>query len=334
MKILSKEQAESFDTFVNMHDSFIIAGHKEPDGDCISASLGVAAILDKKKKPYQLVSAGPFKRPEIKMYEKRFAKVATLTHTDAKQGLIIVDCGEIKRLGDIFPSDGLPTNLTSSNIFIIDHHRTSVPETERYIIEPDTPATACIVQQLYEKLIGQPDAATAEILFFGLATDTGYFHFLGSDSAEVFKAAARLVEYGVNPRIVFDKMTSGKPYSTRKLLGVMLDRATQYFKGKLIVTYETMDDTRRLGTEGRDSDSLYQLLLSSANVEAVVFIRQETEQSCTMGFRSRDDIDVSRIAAVFGGGGHKNAAGCSTPGVIEDLLPKVINEFEKFFQAI
>ena len=107
----------------------------------------------------------------------------------------------------------------------------------------------------------------------------------------------------------------------------MLERAEQKFGGKLIVTCETQEDTRKYAAEGRDSDSMYQLLLSVDNVEAVVFIRQETDHSCTAGFRSRGDIDVSAIAAHFGGGGHKNAAGLSTEGTIDTLLPKILEEF-------
>ena len=124
-------------------------------------------------------------------------------------------------------------------------------------------------------------------------------------------------------------MNSGKPFSTRKLLGIMLSRAEQYFNGKLIVTYETLEDTNLYGKEGRDSDSLYQLLLSVDEVQAVLFVRQDTDKTCTAGFRSKDVIDVSAIAAKFGGGGHKNAAGLSTEGTLDTLLPKIISEFEK-----
>ncbi len=328
MKIINDQQAQSFKEFVQAYDSLIIVGHKEPDGDCIASSLGVVAILKKMGKPYQLISAGPFKRTEIKPYEKLFGKQATILQTGKKTGLIIVDCGEFKRIGEVFSQDTLATDMSSLPTFFIDHHKTSFPESEHYIIEPTSPATSYLVQQLYEKLIGPLDKETAQILFFGLATDTGYFRFLEENSSDIFQAASRLVDAGVSPRTTYDSMTSGKPFSTRKLLGVTLARATQYYKGKLIITYETMEDTRNYGGEGRDSDSLYQLLLSCIDVEVVVFIRQETEQSCTMGLRSRDQIDVSTVAAAFGGGGHKNASGCSTLGTIEELIPKILSEFE------
>ena len=86
---------------------------------------------------------------------------------------------------------------------------------------------------------------------------------------------------------------------------------------------------KKFGKDGRDSDSLYQLLLSVDGVQAVLFVRQDTDKTCTAGFRSKDAIDVSSIAAKFGGGGHKNAAGLSTEGTIDTLLPQIIKEFEK-----
>ena len=124
-------------------------------------------------------------------------------------------------------------------------------------------------------------------------------------------------------------MSGGKAWSTRKLLGIMLDRAERYCGGKLVATYEKMEDTRRYGQEGRDSDALYTLMLAVDGVEAVLFLRQETENSCTAGFRSRKSCDVSAIASKFGGGGHKNASGASIEGRVETLLPAIIKEFSK-----
>jgi phosphoesterase RecJ-like protein len=67
-------------------------------------------------------------------------------------------------------------------------------------------------------------------------------------------------------------------------------------------------------------------------MEAIVIIRQESPEKCTLGFRSRDAVDVAAIAAQFGGGGHKNAAGLTIAGTIEELQPKIIEAFRKIFQ--
>ena len=327
MHIITQSETEKFKNFLDAHDSFIIAGHKEPDGDCIASTLGLAELVKRLGKKTYTVNAGPFKRTELKKYEKEFKKkLKNSLFGNKKTALIMTDCSEFFRLGDI------DERLSSLDTFIIDHHKTADANPDNSIIDPSAPAAASIVQQLFENIIGKLDAATAETLFFGLATDTGFFRFLDSSSKETFKAASRLVECGANPRATYDDITGGKPYSTRKLLGVLLSKAETYFNGKLVITVENIEDTRRYGQEGRDSDSLYQLLLSCASVQAVVFIREESEQSCTLGFRSRDNIDVSTVASVFGGGGHKNAAGACTEGTPLSLTKKIIDEFSKVFE--
>ena len=180
-----------------------------------------------------------------------------------------------------------------------------------------------------EKICQSIPEEIAKILFFGLSTDTGFFRFLTNESKEVFNSAARLVESGANPRTTYQDITSGKPWNTRKLLGILLDRAERYENGKLVITYETLEDTKKYGQEGRDSDALYSLMLEVESVEAVAFIRQDTEFTCTLGLRSKDKCDVSLIAKTFGGGGHKNASGASTNGIIKDLIPRLLTEFSK-----
>lgn len=324
MIIIPDSKIKEFENFLDNHNFFYVAGHKEPDGDAIFSCLGMAEILKSRNLDYQLLSAGSFKRNEIKPKAKLFSnEMRFISEPERKKtGLIILDCSEISRLGDI---EG---DLKNLDTFIIDHHKTAAAS-ENSIIDSSSPACCCLVQQIYEKLVGKLTQKSAEYFFFGLATDTGYFRFLDTTSAEVFRQTARLIEAGVNPRKVYDTITGGKAYSTRKLLGIMLDRAERRYNNKLVITYETMEDTKKWGQEGRDNDSLYSLLLSVEGVEAVLFVRQDTELTCTCGFRSRDAVDVSAIAAKFGGGGHKNAAGLSIDGKIKDVTEKICLEFSK-----
>lgn len=326
MRILTGEEAASFRLFVEGHDFFFVAGHREPDGDCVSSCLALGMLLDECGKGFQLLSAGPFKRTEIASYEARFSPAMRFLSEEERKrsALIIVDCSDLPRLGNI---EG---DFKGLDTFIIDHHKSSDGMSgTNAIVDPTAPAACCLVQMLYEKMLGSLKRDAAEVLFLGLATDTGYFRFLGTDSSNVFGAAGRLVDAGVSPRRVYDEMTGGKPWTTRKLLALLLTRAKQYLDGKLVVTYETMEDTFKWGMNGRDNDALYQALLSTEGVEAVVFLRQETESTCTGGFRSRGEVDVSLIAAKFGGGGHKNASGMSVESTIDTLLIAVVKEFAK-----
>ncbi len=323
---IPQNTTDEFKSFIENHNFFFIIGHKEPDGDCITSCLGIAAILDFFNKPYQLLSAGPFKRNEVLRWQEKFSDTMEFQDESERKssGLIIADCSELSRLGDI---DG---DLKGFDTFVIDHHKTSGLEYGmKGYVNSEAPACAFLVQLFYEALIGSVPSDLAKDLFFGLCTDTGFFRFLTENSAEVFAAASRLVSDGANPRTTYREINSGKPYSTRKLLGILLGRAERYLDGKLVVTYETLDDTKKWGMEGRDSDSLYQLMLSAKGVEAVVFLRQDTLTTCTGGFRSQDKIDVSVVAAKFGGGGHKNASGMSCNGRVETLIPQIVKEFAR-----
>ncbi|MBR7064141.1 MAG: bifunctional oligoribonuclease/PAP phosphatase NrnA [Treponema sp.] len=326
MEYITQDEVVLFKSFIEQHDFFYIIGHKEPDGDAIGSCIGLSHIVKAFGKQYQLLSAGPFKRTEISNYSPLFSSEMTFLTSDERKnaGLIIADCSEFSRLGDI---EG---DLKNLDTFIIDHHKTSsCPENAKAIIYPTSPATCVLVQLLYEKILGPVPKDCAEILFFGICTDTGFFRFLDNLSSSIFESTARLIKAGANPRTTYESINSGKPFSTRKLLGTLLSRAEQHLNGKLILTYETMEDTHLMGQDGRDTDALYSILLSSKNVEAVAVLRQETPFNCTGGFRSKDKVDVSIVASKFGGGGHKNASGMSCEGKLDTLLPAVVKEFAR-----
>jgi phosphoesterase RecJ-like protein len=180
----------------------------------------------------------------------------------------------------------------------------------------------------------EPTREEAELLFFGLCTDTCYFRHVDSAGAETFEDAAALIRCGANPKAAYAAIHGGKSLDSRRLIGLILNRAESLYDGRLILSSEEYEETCRFGPEGRDSDSLYQLLQSVAGVEAIVIIRQETPENCTVGFRSRDRVNVAAIARSFGGGGHKNAAGLSIKGTIADLKPLIIKAFEKAFPPL
>ena len=326
MNPIPVEKFQELKTFIESHNFFFIAGHKEPDGDCVSSCIGISKVLEHFNKEYQLLNAGPFKRIEIKKYAPLFSEQMEFQSEEERKstGLIICDCSEIARLGEI---DG---DLKGFDTFIIDHHKTAeIPENAQAIVDSTSPSASLLVQLVYENLCGTVSKDLADVLFFGSMTDTGFFRFLSSNDAQVLVAFSRLLEAGADPRKTYDYITSGKSYTTRKLLGVMLDHAERYLDGKLIITYETMEDTKKWGQEGRDSDALYSTLLCVDGVEAVVFVRQDTETTCTAGLRSRDKVDVSQIASKFGGGGHKNASGLSCNGKLDTLIPQIVKEFAR-----
>ena len=324
MKVL--EMPESIKKFIGSFSEFIITGHKEPDGDCIGSMFALESFLrEKLNKKTVLLSAGPFKRTEIKNYENKTVSTLPEWCSSKKTGLIIVDCTNRERTGDISES------LKDYRTMIIDHHASNDSNEEAMFINSTSPAAVLLIQQIIEEMGYTPTKEQAKLLFFGLATDSGFFRHLDDTASPVFEAAARLVSYGANPKEAFNAMNGGKSANSRILISRILSRLHFYYDNQLAVSYETIDDTEKYGLEGRDSDMLYQLIQSIEGVEAIVIIRQETETNCTVGFRSRDKVDVRLIAESFGGGGHKQAAGLSVEGTIKELEPEIVKRFEKSF---
>ena len=326
-RIRESEVPDELLQFIKEGRKFIIVGHKEPDGDCVGSQLALASALRRMGKEAIPCSAGPFKRTEIKSYEHLFTLPPCDEGLKAGACVIIVDCSTTDRIGELDSFlEGLPTA-------IIDHHGNGQNRPEGGLVYVDARAlsTTFLVYNVITALGLELLPQEAELLFFGLCTDTGFFRHVDNGGAEIFDAAAALIRAGANPKAAFAAMYGGKSLGSRRLIGSILLRAESLFDGKLILSSEEYEETCLFGLEGRDSDSLYQLLQSVDGVQAIVIIRQESPEHCTVGFRSRDSVNVGRIAQSFGGGGHKNAAGLYIAGTIAELKPKIIKAFENIF---
>jgi len=308
--------------FIRDGTDFIIAGHEEPDGDCVGSQLAIASLLQRLGKTAVPCSAGPFKRNEVKPYAERF-----LPCPARREGMrvLVMDCTSRERVGDL-PIDGLPAAS-------VDHHASGNPWGDAVYLDPDAPSVTFMTEKIFLALDMEILPEEAELLFLGLCTDTGFFRHLdgGDRSKAFFETVARLCGKGASPKKAFAAINGGKSLNSRILMGTVLAKTRSYYGGRLLVSDETLEESKRYGLESRDSDMTYQLLQSIEGVEAMVLIRQETQEECTVGFRSRDRVDVAALAENFGGGGHKNAAGAKMRGIIRDLEKKITAAFAEWF---
>jgi len=319
MKHISRQLLDSLD----QADVFIILGHKEPDGDCIGSQLALGRFLVRRGKEVHLVSPGPFQRVELEPWKDLFAPHIPEQIEPDKTSVIVVDCSTLERI-DYLGAELSPLKL---HTIVIDHHSSGTPFGDIRHIDPGAPSVTLMILDIIEALDDTPTEEEAEILLFGLATDTGFFRHLEADSREVFEAIGRLTAYGASPKAIYNRMYGGRSLESKRLLGVLLERTRSYCDGKLIVTYETLEELNTFGIENRDSDSLYQQLQGVLGTEAILFIREERPGLCSVGLRANGDVDVGKIALSFGGGGHSKAAGFSWEGdcrkTMETVLPAV-----------
>ncbi len=312
--------------FIDSYTSFAIVGHKEPDGDCLCSQLTTASLLSKLGKRSVLLSPGPFVRPEIMHLEQEF-------HSSLETGIretgvspeaaIIVDCSTAERIGD------LGKELEGTPSCVIDHHASGDSFGRARFVDPDAPSVTLMIFQLYRFLRVRLEKEDAQLLMFGLCTDTGYFRHLGKNGADAFRVSADLVECGASAKETFHDMYGNRSLQSRTLLGLLLSRTESYFDGRFLLTYETLEDTGKYGRRNRDSDSLYQQLQAVAGCEGIALIREESETESSVGLRSLHDLDVGALAQRLGGGGHRNAAGYSVKGRVSEIRSALLEELER-----
>ena len=309
--------------FLKKYDCYVIVGHEEPDGDCLGSEMAMHAYLTSIGKKAFLCSPGPFTRPEIMSYQPLFiTEIPDMTENCA---MIILDCSTQERIG-IFS-----TLLTTIPSLVIDHHAAGRPFGDLRWIDSEVPAVTLMIQSIFEETSQGIDTKTKEALLLGLATDTGFFRHLEEEGAWVFGSASRLIEGAVNPKSTYRRMYGNRSLASRILLGRILGRVTSHFDGKVLASYETLEDKRELGEQARDSDLLYSILMGTTGMDALFIIREEEENKVSVGLRSLEIADVSVIARRFGGGGHMRAAGFQSVEKRTDLYETLLTIFSDIF---
>jgi phosphoesterase RecJ-like protein len=310
--------------FLTAHKTYYLVAHVEPDGDCLAAALGLGTFLNRVHGKFvRYFDAGPFDRREIQHLAPQFEdRLDPVTRAeDPDPAVIIVDCSGPDRVGPVAKDlSGLPTA-------VIDHHATGEPFGDVRFVDTSAAATCYLIQLIIEEMGATPTQEEAELLLFGIATDTGYFRHTEARSAGLFAAVSRLLLAGASPKAAHQQMFGGYKLASRFLLARLINRARVLEGGAAVVTWETLEDIEKFGKGSRDSDTLYELLFAVEGVRMIGLIREEPDGKCAGSLRSIDDIDVSKVAVLFGGGGHRRAAGFTVSGPVDVIRDQVVDEF-------
>ena len=303
----------------------VVIGHVGPDGDCIHSQIAMQKLLQRLGLEVHLVNAGPFSRKEIKKYEPLFAP-----HVDpqlhARNPLVVlVDCSTLDRIGY------LGDEIKGLTVLMIDHHASGSQFGDlSYIVSKSFSTTLCIMQ-LYKAFDVEMTNEIADHIFFGLATDTGFLKFIGPYRGETFHLMGELVELGVSPNDIFNRMEGGNSFASQQFLARLLLRTQPLLDGKLMLVIEEPEDLAEFDTDQRPSDSLYAHLLGVDDVEVVLYCKIVDTDVWELGFRAShsSSVDVGKISAAFGGGGHRKAAGATVRGNLKELQQQVISRIQE-----
>ncbi len=287
--------------------------HTNPDGDALGSMLALYVALKNKGKNVYAYCDTPIPEKYSCMYavedigfpQKRVHELA-----------ISVDCSSVDRLGRCMRSF-----LSAKNQIALDHHKTF----ERFapLCFADADASSC-AEIIYELLNGMKciDANVARLIFGGIVTDSACFSF-ASVTKRTHEIASDLLKYGFDSAQTIYDLFRSVSITKFKLSARVANRAQFFEDNKIALIVISADDMRALNATSEDTEGLVNDLINIDTVEVAYSLSQVGERNYKLSIRTKN-VDATDIANVFGGGGHKNAAGCRVNGFVEDIIEKLV----------
>lgn len=313
----------AFVEIVNSNETFLLTSHIRPDCDALGSELGMAGVLRSLGKNVQIVNGHPtppnltFIDPgnDIKVIGED-VQVEELKDMDV---MIILDTSAWAQLGDM----GEVVKTTNARKLIVDHHVSEDDLGAEPFKNTTAEATGRLVVEAADALGVELTAEIAKPVFAAVATDTGWYRF-GSAKGDTYRLAARLCDAGADPTGIYGELYERDTEGRVRLRGLILSRAKTELDGKLVHTYVLAEDFGATGALPSDTEDAINLTMAIAGTEVAVILVGQLDGGFKLSFRSRCDVDCSKLAETFNGGGHRAAAGAFISEPFESAQPKIL----------
>jgi bifunctional oligoribonuclease and PAP phosphatase NrnA len=300
---------------------FLLTSHVRPDGDSIGSQMALAYALRALGKHVRIVNRDAATPALLSFPGVRQIEIADKADGDV-DAVVVLECGDLGRTG--------LSGIERYFIINIDHHPGNAMFGAVNWFDGDAAACGEMVFELIRALGVPLSVEIATHIYLAILTDTGSFHY-SSISPNTFDICRQALEAGVDPvnvaRSVFDSNNVGR----LRLFGAVLNSIELDRSGRLATIYLDREMAQRAGGTYDDTEGLINLPLTVREIQAVVFFKEADGDGYRISMRSKGDIDVGAVAKQFGGGGHKNASGCTIPGEFDHVRAIVT---EKVARAI
>ena len=312
---------------IRKRQRFVITSHVRPDGDAIGSELAMAYALRHLGKEVRVVNQGPAPAAMADFPGVDGIEIADWVD-DPGDAVIVMECGDLARTG--------VAGLDRGFVINIDHHLgNSMYGSVNWF---DLSAAACgeMVFALVRELDVPVSFEIATHIYITILTDTGSFHY-SHISPTTFDICRQCVEAGVNSPAVARSIFDSSSLGGLKLFGAVLNNMDVNESRSLALLVADRALALACGASYEDLEGLNNLPLTVKEIQAVAFFKENGTDDWRVSMRSKGHVDVRAIAAEFGGGGHKNAAGCSAQGRLDDLKTvfrqKLVEQTEKAWTA-
>src|SRR6476469_3504647 len=291
------------------HDRFLVVTHENPDGDALGSLLATTVALRQLGKDTLMFLSGGAPLPREYAFMQLDGLLRELPDDTEDRVLVAVDCAKADRIG----AD--PTPLDRAKLVLdIDHHHDNTRFGAVNLIVADASSTGGVLRDVFRELGVELTPELAEPLYIALVTDTGRFQYANT-TPKALRLAAELVDAGADVHAVFQSVYESVQFAKMKLLARALDRARVLEGGLIVVSHLLRNDFAEVGASEAYSEGIIDSLRAVEGAELAALIREPPRDdgpTRRVSLRaSVDELDVSAIARLFGGGGHRQAAGFS-----------------------
>lgn len=311
--------------------------HVDPDGDALGSMLACAAFLSSRGArtvaSFASTESGPgadgdrrlVVPPQYTFLPGLDELVPPCAFPEAPDVLLVLDCGSPSRLGSLRASAD-----RASRVVVLDHHANGTAFGDVRLVDGDVAATAVLVEELVRRMGGRLDRAMATCLYVALVTDTGRFSH-ACTTPQVMDLAARLMGHGIDATGINRQVWDTHSWGYLKVLGRALERARFEAGAGLAWTEVRQGDLDECGIVAAETESFIDVL-RGFDAAACTMVCKELPgtpsepalpQRWKVSLRSRGMVDVGRVCARLGGGGHVFAAGFTAEGAVEDVVAQV-----------
>ena len=299
------------ETMIDQAGKIVILGHVNPDGDCVGSCLAVYNYI-KEWDSTKAVTVRLERAPSKFSYLSGFDAIETEAGEEAYDLCICLDSSDEERLGDFKSCFD-----RSAKTICIDHHITNRGYAQENVIDGHA-SSACEVfyGQLDESRISK---RVAECIYTGIIHDTGVFKY-SNTSRKTMEIAGKMMEKGIDFGTIIDGSFYKKTYMQSQILGRALLESITFLDGRCIFSVVRKKDMDFYGVDKSDLDGIVDQLRVIDGIECAIFLYETGIHQFKVSLRSNSIVDVSRIAAYFGGGGHVRAAGCTMSGSVHDVV--------------
>jgi len=303
------------------YQTFSVSTHVSPEGDALGSAIALALGLRSAGKQAEVVIRDPVPAYlDFLPYQGVVSQHPTLPHP--YDVLAVVDCGDLERTG-MFTQAPPPVKLVVN----IDHHVTNRGFGGLNWIVPDATASGTMVYELLRAWGLPVSRDIALCLYTTLLSETGSFRY-SNTKPTTFRMAADLLDCGVDGAKVAQALYDRNSPGRLKLLGEVLRSLERHAGGKIAWVTVTQASFTATGTSPEDTEEMVNYPRSLKGVEVAVLFREVTPTQYKISLRSQGRVNVAAVAEGFGGGGHRNAAGCVVQGDFAAVRARVIGQVE------